>query len=100
MVDVDRALKTAVKNGRVLFGLKESKTAITDGRAKLIVVANNCPFLTEISTIANEKKIPLYSYRSKSVDMGYACGKLFPVSVLAVLDEGGSNIMQLIKKKQ
>jgi large subunit ribosomal protein L30e len=100
MIDVDRALKNAVKNGKVLVGVKESKTALSNGTAKLVVITKNCPFYAEISSIAQEKKVPVYTYRSQSVDMGYACGKMFPVSVLAVLDEGGSNIMQLVKKKQ
>ena len=99
MVDIDRVLKNTVKNGRVLLGEKESKKAINKETAKLIVIANNCPNLEELTKLANTKKIPIYNYKAKSVDMGYACGKTFPVSVLAVLEEGGSNIMQLLKTR-
>jgi ribosomal protein L30E len=31
--------------------------------------------------------------------LGYACGKAYAVSIFAVLDEGGSNIMQLVEKR-
>ena len=98
MVDVDRVLKNTVKNGRVVIGAKQTKQAITDGAVKIIVMSANCPAEMELSTLAKKKDVPLYKHGSKSVDMGYACGKTFPVSVLAVLEEGGSNIMQLVKK--
>ncbi len=99
MVDVDRALKNTVKNGKVLFGAKQTQHAIDKGSAKMIIMASNCPFQPEITKKASTKKIPVYNYRAKSIDMGYACGKTFPVSVLAVLEEGGSNILQLAKKR-
>ena len=98
-VDVDRILKNTVSKGKVIVGAKQTKTSIQNGSAKLIVMAKNCPESTEITTITKEKKIPLYNYQSGSVELGYACGKNFAVSVLAVLDEGESTIMQLVKKR-
>jgi len=100
MVDVNRVLKNVVKSGKVKLGLKESKAALDSGAAKLVILAKNCPNKTEMNKLASSKKIPLYNYESKSIDMGYACGKQFPVSILVVLDEGESSIMQLVKKRQ
>jgi len=31
--------------------------------------------------------------------LGYTCGKTFGVSVFAVLEDGGSNIIQLVKER-
>ena len=98
MVDVDRILKNTVNKGKVNIGTKQTKTAIKNGSAKLIVMAKNCPHSSEISKLVEGKKVPMYNYASNSIDLGYACGKNFSVSVFAVLDEGGSNIMQLVKK--
>ena len=100
MVDIDKILKNVVNKGKVNIGAKQTKTAISRGSAKLVVIANNCPYSSEISKLVKEKKVPIYNYNLSSVDLGYTCGKNFPVSVFAVLDEGESNIMQLVKKRQ
>ena len=97
MVDVDKVLKTTVKKGKVKIGTKESKTAIENGSAKIVVLSKNCINSSEIKGLANKKKIPVYNYSQSSIDLGYTCGKSFAVSVFAVLDDGGSNIQSIIK---
>jgi large subunit ribosomal protein L30e len=98
MVDINKVLKNVVNKGNVKIGEKQTKTAINVGAAKLIVMSNNCPYSTEIITLAKEKKVPIYNYNSNGVELGYVCGKNFAVSAFAVIDEGESNIMQLVKK--
>ena len=61
-------------------------------------MANNCPYSADINKLAKENKIPIYNYNSNSIELGITCGKAFAVSVFAVLDDGGSNIGQLMKK--
>jgi len=98
MVDVNKALKSVVKKGTVKIGEKQTKAAVSSGEAKLIVLAKNCPYSAELTTMAKEKKVPLYTYTSNGVELGYACGKNFVVSSFAVVDEGETNILQLVKK--
>ena len=98
MVDVEKVLKTTVKKGKVKIGAKETKQSIENDSAKLIVLSKNGPYNEEISILANKKKIPVYSSNSNSIDLGYTCGKAFAVSVFAVLDDGGSNILNTVKK--
>ena len=45
-----------------------------------------------------KKNIPIYHSNTKSVELGYTCGKTFAVSVFAVIEDGGSNILNLVKK--
>ena len=99
MVDVEKVLKATVKKGKVKIGNKEAKQALDKGDAKIIIMSNNCPFSEEINTLAKKKKVPVYSSKSNSIDLGYTCGKSFAVSVFAVLEDGGSNILNLIKEK-
>ena len=99
MVDVERILKNVTSKGKVSIGAKQTKTTITKGTAKLIVMAKNCPHSSEISTLAKENKIPVYNYQLSGVELGYACGKNYAISVLSVLEEGDSNVMQLVKKR-
>ena len=98
MVDIDKVLKNTVKKGKVMIGTKQTKIVIKDGTAKLIVMAKNYPYSSEVDKLSKKKKIPVYNYGSNSIDLGYTCGKSFAVSVFAVMDDGGSNILQLIKK--
>lgn len=100
MVDVNKALKDVSKKGTISIGRKQTITAIQKGITKLVVLANNCPYSKDITTLVVEKKVPLYNYTSTGVDLGYTCGKNFAVSSFAVLDEGGSNILQLVKKRK
>lgn len=99
MVEVDKILKDTIKNGDVKIGTKETKSAIEKDSAKLIVLAKNCPNISEISELAKKKKVPIYSYNSSSINLGYICGKAFAVSVFAVIDDGGTNVLNLIKKR-
>jgi ribosomal protein L30E len=99
MVDIDKILKNTVKKGTVKIGTKETKSSIDDGSAKLIVMAKNFPDNLEIDKMAKKKNIPVYNFESNAIDLGYTCGKAFAVSVFAVLDDGGSNILNHIKKR-
>ena len=98
MVDINKTLKDVMKKGTIQLGEKQTKNALKNGNAKLIIISNNCQYDEEISTLAKEKKIPIYRFKSNGVDLGYACGKNFAVSSFAVIEEGESSIMQLVKK--
>jgi len=99
MVDADKILKNVVKKGKVKIGARQTQIAIKDDKTKIVVMAKNCPSSYSISKMADEKKIPVYNYGSNSMDLGVVCGKTFAVSVFAVLDDGGSHIMQLVEKR-
>ena len=97
MVDIGKTLKTTVKKGKIKIGSKETQASIKKGEVKLVIIANNCPHSLVIKNISKKQKIPVYDFNSNSIDLGYALGKAYGVSVFAVIDDGGSNIMQLIK---
>lgn len=99
MVDVEKALRNTVKKGKIKVGTKQTKQCINDGKAKLIVISKNCPYSIEISNLANKKNITIYNSNSNSIDLGYTCGKSFAVSVFAVIDDGGTNILSALKKQ-
>ncbi len=99
MVEIEKLLKNTVKKGKVKFGFKETKQAIDDKSAKLVVIAKNCPFEDEIKKQADKKKTPIFNSKSNSIDLGYTCGKAYAVSTFAVLDDGGTNILNLTRKK-
>jgi large subunit ribosomal protein L30e len=98
MVDIEKVLKNIVKKGKVKIGVKETKTAIDKGSAQIVIISNNCPYSQDINKLAKKKNVPIYNYKSNSIDLGYTCGKTFAVSTFAVLDDAGSNILNIAKK--
>lgn len=97
MIDIGKTLKTTIKKGKIKIGSKETRAIIKKGDVKLVVIANNCPHSIDIKKISKKQNIPIYDFNSDSINLGYSLGKAYSVSVFAVIDDGGSNIMQLIK---
>lgn len=97
MIDIGKTLKATVKKGKIKLGSKETQSSIKNGNAKIVIIAKNCPYSSDIKKISKKQNIPVYDYNSNSIALGYALGKAYAVSVFAVIDDGGSNIMQLTK---
>jgi len=102
MIDVDKAISTAVKTGKVLFGANNAVKGAKLGRGKLIVLASNCPrnIMDDITYYAKLSGVPVVIYKSSSIDLGVTCGKPFMVSALTVREPGDSDILSLIEKKE
>ena len=100
MVDINKALKDVAKKGTITIGEKQTKQAIIKQTAKAVVLANNCPYAAALTPLAEQKNIPTYVYHSSGVDLGHSCGKNYAVAAFAVLDEGESNILSLIKPRK
>ena len=99
VVDVNRAIATTVKSGKVLFGANNAVKTAKAGKAKLIVVAANCPrnIQKDIERYCGLSNLPILYYRGTSMDLGAACGKPFTVSALTVRDPGDSEILKLVE---
>ncbi len=90
MIDMARALKTAATTGDVRFGLAETKKSVKKGEARMVVVSNNCP---EKSLLPKESNLKLIVFDGTNVELGNACGKPFPISALAIVNPGESNVL-------
>lgn len=91
------AIRTAADTGKVIFGSKETLTAIEKKGVKLVVVSSNCPQNSkdELMSRAKLAKIPVYEYGGTSLMLGSTCGKPFLVSMLGVVESGDSNVLEL-----
>ena len=87
MIDVARALKVAVDTGEVRFGLRTVRQTAKAGKARLVVVASNCP--EDVAGLGPK----VLRFGGTNAELGAACGKPFSVSALAVVDPGDSNIL-------
>ena len=99
MINANRGIVASVKTGKTSFGtnraIKDAKTA----RAKLIIIASNCPQKgrESIEYYCMPSKVPTIIYEGTSLDLGALCGKPFGVSALVVREPGDSDIMTLVE---
>jgi len=97
MIDVNKAIATTVRTGKVLFGTNNAIRNAKMGKAKLIVVAANCPreIREDIEYYCKLSGVPIAIYKGTSIDLGAVCGKPFMVSALTIREPGDSDILKL-----
>lgn len=96
-MDIQRALRTVVATGKVYLGAHQAVRAIETGKARLVIFATNSPEKEALLKAAKAKNVPTHEFGGLGTELGPACGKPFPVGVVAVLDAGESDILQLAR---
>lgn len=99
MVEFERAILVAIKTGKLVFGSESAVESARSGKAKMIVVASNCPgeVKSRIKKCAELSKVPVYEYSGSSLDLGSICQKRFVVAAVTVKEPGDSDIMKLVQ---
>jgi large subunit ribosomal protein L30e len=99
MIDLTKAIATAVKTGKVSFGANTAIQSAKNGKAKLIVLASNCPkqIKEQINYYGEISKIPIINYQGDTMDMAAVCNKLFVISALTIRETGDSEILNIVK---
>lgn len=96
-MDVQRSLRTVIATGKVLIGADQTAKAVTQGKAKLVILSNNAPDADTIRTAATKARVPVYAFDGGGMQLGPACGKPFSISALAILEPGESDVLALAK---
>ena len=88
-------LHPIMKSGKYVLGYKQTLKMIRQGKAKLVILANNCPALrkSEIEYYAMLAKTGVHHYSGNNIELGTACGKYYRVCTLAIIDPGDSDII-------
>ncbi|KAL7502368.1 hypothetical protein ACHAXN_000338 [Cyclotella atomus] len=88
-------IKLVMKSGKAALGYKSALKSLRTGKAKLVLIASNCPPLrkSEVEYLAMLAKTSVHHYSGDNTELGTACGKLFNASVVSVLDAGDSDIL-------
>lgn len=96
-MDVKKQIGMAVRTGKVELGCEQALEAAKTGRAKLIVLASNCPQPHRSDILYNAKlsQVPVYVYSGTSIDLAAACEKPFVVAAFTVREPGDSEILKL-----
>ncbi|CAD5196402.1 unnamed protein product, partial [Musa acuminata subsp. malaccensis] len=87
---VNNRLALVMKSGKYTLGHKTVLRSLRGSKAKLILIANNCPPLrkSEIEYYAMLSKVGVHHFNGSNVDLGTACGKYFRVCCLSIMDPG------------
>lgn len=88
-IDLGHALRTAMATGEVRLGLAEAREALRAGKAKLVIVASNCPD----ASLRETSKAKVLAFEGTNVELGALCGKPFSVAALVVIKAGESGIL-------
>ena len=96
-MEASKEIRQAITTGEVVIGADKSLKTLKRGQAKLIIVASNCAqeVLADIKHYAKLANVPVHVFGGDSGELGMVCGKPFLVNVLAVVEEGGSNVLSL-----
>ncbi len=102
MIDVDKAIATAVKTGKVSFGANTALQNAKTGKAKMIVLAANCPkdIKEQVEYYGKISKVPIMTYKGTSIDLASVCSKLFIISALSIRETGDSEILKLTENTE
>jgi large subunit ribosomal protein L30e len=84
-----------MKSGKASLGYKHTMKLLRRNKAKLILIASNCPHLrkSEVEYMAMLAKVQVHHYSGDNTALGTACGKFFNCSVLSIVDGGDSDIL-------
>jgi large subunit ribosomal protein L30e len=96
-LDIAKSLRTAIRDGKVSIGAKNTLKSILRGDTQLVVLASNCPQRFRERIIS--KSVPTVNLEMNSVELGSICGKPFTISALSVIDAGSSDIMSIREKE-
>jgi large subunit ribosomal protein L30e len=99
MIDIDKAVSTAVKTGKVSFGANSAVQNSQTGKAKLIILAANCPkeVRDDVERYSKLSNLPVITYKGSSLDLAAACGRPFSISALSIREPGDSEILKLME---
>ena len=95
---INSRLALVTKSGKYVLGYKQTLKTLRQGKAKLVLISDNCPPLkkSEIEYYAMLAKTGVHHYTGNNIELGTACGKYFRVSCLAITDPGDSDIIRAL----
>merc|ERR1712066_712142 len=93
---INSRLALVMKSGKYVLGYKQTLKSLRQGKAKLVIIANNTPPLrkSEIEYYAMLAKTGVHHYNGNNIELGTACGRYYRCCTLAITDPGDSDIIR------
>lgn len=92
-----RALQVAARTGSIEYGVRRVVKLVLRGNSRVVVIAKNAPpeVKRDLEYYAKLSNIPIIVFDGTNIELGAVIGRPHSVSVLAVIDPGQSNILEL-----
>jgi len=96
-VSLENSIKLLYKTGKVVLGSRKSVKLVKSGKAVGVVLASNIPkhVIEDFTYYATLGNVKIIRYAGSSYELGALLGKPFPVSAIAIIDPGDSNILEV-----
>lgn len=96
-MDANKEIRRAIDTGKNVLGYQETEKELLQGKAKMIVISKNIEShkKEKLEYYAELEKIKIYFFEGNAKELGAICGKPFHINVLAIIDEGKSNVLKL-----
>ncbi|XP_043829432.1 60S ribosomal protein L30-like [Dromiciops gliroides] len=93
---INLRLQLVMKSSKYVLGYKEILKMIRQGKARLIILANNCPASrkSEIEYYSMLGKTGIHHYNGNNIELGIAWGKYYRVCTPAIIDPGDLDIIR------
>ncbi|XP_004714181.1 60S ribosomal protein L30-like [Echinops telfairi] len=93
---INSRLQLVMQSGKYMLGCKQTLKMIRQGKAQLVVLANDCPALRkpEVEYYAMLAQTGVHHYSSHNIEVGTVCGKSYSLCRLAIIDPGDSGIIR------
>jgi large subunit ribosomal protein L30e len=95
MKDLGSELGVAMRTGKLVLGYRNVVDLLMKGSPKLVIVSDGSPSTVKESVLYYSQlaKVKCIKTKETALELGSNCGKPFPVSTIAVLDPGDSDIL-------
>merc|ERR1711991_407367 len=95
---INSHLNLVMKSGKYSLGYRSTIKSLRKGKSRLIIICNNCPPLrkSEVEYYAMLGKTGVHHYNGDNNELGSACGKLFRVGMMSIIDPGDSEIIRSV----
>ncbi len=94
---LENPIKLLYKTGKVVLGSRRAVKLVKLGKAVGVIIASNIPrhVLEDFTYYARLGNVKVIRYPGSSYELGALLGKPFPVSVIAIIEPGESNILEV-----
>lgn len=95
-----RAVQTAARTGQVIYGARKVVKTLLHGKAKVVIIAANAPpeLKRDVAYYAELSNIPVILFEGTNMELGAVIGRPHSVAVLAIIEPGQSDILEVIKQ--
>ena len=96
-----QSIKRILKTGKVEYGTKKAIENTLTGKAKAIIIAENCPkdAKNDLQAYAKQANIPLIKYPGTAIELGEVCGRPHLIASITILNEGDVDIKKITEEE-